>query len=85
MGTRNIIMYSTTWCPDCTRAELVLKENDISFEKIDIEKTAGAAETVMQLAGGKRVVPTLVITSESGQEKVLVNPRPQQLIESCNL
>lgn len=82
METRNILMYSTTWCPDCTRAEWVLKENGISFEKIDIEKTAGAAEIVMQLAGGKRIVPTLVITNESGQKKILVNPRPQQLLES---
>ncbi|NTV47219.1 MAG: glutaredoxin family protein [Chlorobiales bacterium] len=79
---RKIVMYSTSWCPDCTRAEWVLKENGIPFEKVDIEKTAGAAETVMQLAGGKRVVPTLVVTDESGQEKVLVNPRPQKLIEA---
>jgi len=78
---KKIIMYSTSWCPDCRRAEWILNERHISFEKIDIEKVDGAAEIVMRHANGKRSVPTLLVERENGETKVLVNPRPQQLID----
>lgn len=45
---RRIIMYSTSWCPDCRRAESVLSEQNIAYEKIDIEQVEGAAEIVMK-------------------------------------
>jgi mycoredoxin len=79
--TKKIVMYSTTWCPDCHRTERILNEQQISFEKIDIEKVDGAAEIVMNYANGKRSVPTLVLQKENGQTTVLVNPRPQQLLD----
>jgi len=78
---KKIVMYSTTWCPDCRRAEWILNERQIPFEKIDIEKVEGAAEIVMRHANGKRSVPTLLVEQENGETKVLVNPRPQQLID----
>jgi mycoredoxin len=81
---KKILMYSTTWCPDCHRTEKVLREHNAAFEKIDIEATSGAAEIVMGLANGKRVVPTLIMESEAGEKKVLINPRPQQLIDALN-
>ncbi len=78
---RRIIMYSTSWCPDCRRAESVLSEQNIAFEKVDIEQVEGAADLVMKYADGKRVVPTLVV-QENGSERVLINPRPLQLLEA---
>jgi mycoredoxin len=78
---RRIIMYSTSWCPDCRRAESVLSEQNIAFEKVDIEQVEGAADLVMKYANGKRVVPTLVV-QENGSERVLINPRPLQLLEA---
>ncbi|MBI3580582.1 MAG: glutaredoxin family protein [Nitrospinae bacterium] len=50
--------YTTTWCPDCRYAKLVLDEKGIPYEEIDIEETPGALEIVVA-AKGKRVVPTL--------------------------
>ncbi len=81
---RRIIMYSTSWCPDCRRAESVLSEQNIAYEKVDIEQVAGAAEMVMKYANGKRVVPTLVV-QENGAERVLINPRPLQLLEALGV
>ncbi|MBC8043055.1 MAG: glutaredoxin family protein [Rhizobacter sp.] len=79
MNTKKILMYSTTWCPDCHRAEAFFKHYGVGFEKVDIEQSEGAAEIVMNLANGKRSVPTLVITDEAGGEQVLVNPRLPEL------
>lgn len=78
-------MYSTSWCPDCHRAERILKERNVAFEKIDIEKNEGAAEIVMRYANGKRSVPTLILENENGEIKTLVNPRPQQLLDALAL
>ncbi|MFN3393457.1 MAG: glutaredoxin family protein [Candidatus Thermochlorobacter sp.] len=82
--TRRVVMYSTSWCPDCRRAERVLSEQNIAFEKVDIEHVEGAAEIVMKHAGGKRVVPTLVV-EENGSETVLVNPRPLELLSALGV
>ncbi|MFN3386813.1 MAG: glutaredoxin family protein [Candidatus Thermochlorobacter sp.] len=82
--TRRVVMYSTSWCPDCRRAERVLSEQNIAFEKVDIEHVEGAAEIVMTHAGGKRVVPTLVV-EENGSETVLVNPRPLELLSALGV
>ncbi len=82
---KKIIMYSTSWCPDCHRTERILNEQRVAFEKIDIEKVEGAAEIVMHHANGKRSVPTLLLEHESGETKVLVNPRPQQLLDALSL
>lgn len=57
----HIKMYTTSWCGDCRMAKMYLTEKGISYEEIDIEKTPGAAEIVMQVNEGKRKVPTLDI------------------------
>src|SRR4051812_41738738 len=72
-----VIMYSTTWCPDCHRAKLFLRQWGIAFSEVNIEQTAGAAEQVMAWANGKRVVPTILVG-----DRVLVNPRMRDLAEA---
>ena len=60
-----IKMYTTSWCGDCRMTKMFLAEKGISYEEIDIEKTPGAAEIVMQANDGKRKVPTLDIDGSS--------------------
>jgi mycoredoxin len=82
---KKILMYSTSWCGDCHRAENFFNRKNIAYDKVDIEQVSGAAEIVMACAGGKRSVPTLVITDESGNEQVLVNPRIPMLAEALGV
>jgi mycoredoxin len=56
-----IKMYTTSWCGDCRMAKMFLAEREIAYEEIDIERTPGAEEIVMQANNGKRKVPTLEI------------------------
>jgi len=60
MGKR-IVIYTTTWCPDCRAAKKYLASKNLSYEEIDIEENPEAAETVKKLNDGMRKVPTLVI------------------------
>jgi glutaredoxin len=58
---KKIVMYTTSWCPDCTRAKRFLAERKIPFEEIDIDRVPGAAGIVMAVNDGMRKVPTLDI------------------------
>ena len=54
-------LYGADWCPDCRRAKRFLQDNQINFEFIDVEKTNGASEYVMEVNKGKRIIPTILI------------------------
>jgi len=56
----NIIVYGTTWCPDCVRAKSVLKKNGIEYQWIDIGKDAEGRIFVEKVNNGMRVVPTIL-------------------------
>ncbi|HEX8491870.1 MAG TPA: glutaredoxin family protein [Pyrinomonadaceae bacterium] len=57
----NIKMYTTRTCGDCRHAKRFLKEQGVTYEEVNIEEVAGAAEYVMQLNDGKRKVPTFEV------------------------
>lgn len=57
----HIVIYTTTWCPDCRRAKRYLDQRGLKYLEIDIEKVPGAAEQVEQWSGGFRTVPTFNI------------------------
>ncbi|MBV9592772.1 MAG: mycoredoxin [Actinobacteria bacterium] len=65
-----VTMYTTTWCGYCRRLKDGLKRAGIEFSEVDIERDAGAAQTVMSVNGGNQTVPTLVFTDGSA----LTNP-----------
>ena len=59
--SKEIIVYTTAWCPDCKAAKRFLKMKGLEFKEVDIEKNPDAAETVMGLNKGMKIVPTLDI------------------------
>jgi glutaredoxin len=58
MEASAIIIYGTTWCPDCRRAKQFLKERGVNFQEINIEHDLDAEELVIQVNQGRRKVPT---------------------------
>ena len=57
---RKLVVYSSTWCPDCVQAKRFLDEHDVEYEVIEIDKTPGAAEE-LETRTGKRGIPYFVI------------------------
>jgi glutaredoxin len=53
-----VIMYTTSWCSDCSVAKRYLDQLGVDYEEVDIEDTPGAAELIEQWSGGYRTVPT---------------------------
>ena len=59
IGSGQLTVYSSAWCPDCRRAKRVLEEAQADFEEVDIDQDAQAESVVLERSGGRRVVPTL--------------------------
>lgn len=56
-----VIVYSTTWCPDCRRAKSFLRERGIEFREVNIEDDESAEALVLHANNGRRRVPTLQV------------------------
>jgi len=76
-----IVVYGTTWCPDCKRSKQFLGEQRIQYDWVDIEKDADAMAYVEQINEGKRSVPTIVFPDGS----TLVEPSNAELAEKLGL
>ncbi len=74
---KKIIMYGTTWCPDCTRAKSFFAARGIEYDWINIDEDRGAAELVIHLNSGKRIVPTIIFPDGS----ILAEPSNADLRE----
>ena len=53
-------VYTAGWCRDCREAKRFLDKHGIPYSEVDIERTPGAADLVLQNVG-KRAIPQFVI------------------------
>lgn len=58
-----LTLYTAAWCRDCREAKRFLEKHKIPYQEIDIERTPGAADEVIQHVG-KRAIPQFVIDGE---------------------
>ncbi|MFC5331933.1 mycoredoxin Mrx1 [Mycobacterium branderi] len=68
--TAALTMYTTPWCGYCHRLKTMLKAAGISYDEVNIEQDAAAAEFVSSVNGGNRTVPTVKFADGS----TLTNP-----------
>ena len=74
--TTSVTMYTTQdWCGYCHRLKTVLKSAGISYDEVDIEQDAAAADFVGSVNGGNHVVPTLKFADGS----TLTNPAANEI------
>ena len=76
-----IIMYSTSWCPDCHRAKYLLDEYGVAYINIDIDEDKEGLAFVKQVNNGNRVVPTIVFPDKT----ILVEPSNARLAEKAGI
>lgn len=74
---KNIVMYTTSWCPDCWRAKQVMTAMKVPYEEINITEDDEAVELVMTLNNGHRSVPTIVFPDGS----ILTEPSTSALAQ----
>jgi glutaredoxin len=59
----NVVMFSTSWCPVCTRARAFLNANGIPFEERDIDRNPAARDELKRRTG-KASIPLLVVDGQ---------------------
>lgn len=74
-NNKEIVIYSTKWCPDCKRAKQFFGEHRISYINVDIEENIAGMAFVEKVNQGKRVIPTIVFPDGS----LLVEPSNAEL------
>ena len=57
-------VYTTSYCPYCTRAKSLLKSKGVEFKEIDVTHDSAARERMVELAGGRRTVPEIFINGK---------------------
>lgn len=72
---KQIVMYITEYCPDCTRARKFFEANSIPHLRVGLEGNSQAVEFVMGVNKGYRSVPTIIFPDGS----ILVEPNLDEL------
>ena len=55
-----VTIYTTGWCPYCSRAKSLLSRKGVSFDEIDVD-SAPEKRAEMQTRSGRRTVPQIFI------------------------
>jgi len=54
-------LYTTPWCPYCTRARTLLRRKGVAFVDIDIDEEPSRRAEMIRRAGGRTSVPQIFI------------------------
>ena len=60
MNAPAVVIYTTGWCPYCSRAKQLLERKGVAFAEIDVE-SAPEKRAEMQARSGRRTVPQIFI------------------------
>lgn len=59
-----IEVYTTAYCPYCTRAKSLLTRKGVAFEEIDVGGDWDLRRQMIERAGGRRTVPEIFINGK---------------------
>lgn len=76
-----LIVYSTSWCPDCHRSKRLLDKHAVEYVEVDIDDHPEAVPIVLHVNDGKRKVPTIVFPDGS----TLSEPSDRTLAEKVGI
>jgi glutaredoxin 3 len=57
-------IYTTMWCPYCSRAKALLERKGVAFTEFDVDEEPARRREMMQRAGGRTSVPQIFINGE---------------------
>jgi len=76
-----ITLYGAQWCPDCRRSKAFLRDQRIAYTYVDLEAKPEEIATVLELNGGKQIIPTIVFADGSH----IAEPSNEELAEKLGL
>jgi len=61
MSKSRVVVYGTSYCGYCRRAEALLEREGIAFEAVDVTDDPQARAELVERADGRRTVPVIFI------------------------
>ncbi|WP_443024268.1 glutaredoxin 3 [Sneathiella sp.] len=61
---KNIEIYTTMFCPFCSRAKKLLKQKGVAYKEIDVTVSGDLRQEMTKRAGGSYTVPQVFIDGE---------------------
>jgi len=61
VSVAKVELYTTNYCPFCTRAKGLLKRKGVAFTEIDVTDDDALRAKMVELSGGRRTVPEIFI------------------------
>ena len=62
---KDVVLYSTDYCPYCRQAERFLTDKGVPFKSVDVTNDDAMREKLVELSGGRRTVPQIFIGGEA--------------------
>ncbi|MGH7949865.1 MAG: glutaredoxin 3 [Candidatus Binataceae bacterium] len=56
-----IQIYTTSYCPFCVRAKMLLNSKGVEFEEINVSNDPELRAKLIEMSGGRRTVPEIFI------------------------
>lgn len=81
MTEPEITVYGAHSCPACRNSKMFLGEHQIPYRWVNIDDDVEAERLVMEMNGGKRIIPTIVF----GDGSILVQPSASELAAKLEL
>jgi glutaredoxin 3 len=74
-------LYTTTFCPYCSRARALLKRKGVAYTEIDIIEEPARRDEMIQRAAGRTSVPQIFIDGEhiGGSDELVALDRAGEL------
>jgi glutaredoxin 3 len=60
----NVDIYTTPYCPFCTRAKKLLANKKVEFNEIDLSENPDKFEKMLSKSNGARTVPQIFVNGE---------------------
>ncbi|MEI8295989.1 MAG: glutaredoxin 3 [Alphaproteobacteria bacterium] len=61
----HIRIYTTTYCPYCVRAKLLLDKKGLTYQEIDVTNDPKLRQELVQMSGGRMTVPQIFFDERS--------------------
>jgi glutaredoxin 3 len=81
MAMAEVELYTTPFCPYCTRARALLSRKGVAFTDIDITEEPSRRAEMIRRAGGRTSVPQIFIAGEhiGGSDELVALDRAGEL------
>ena len=77
-GSNNVVVFGAEWCGDCRQAKAWLRDNQVPFDDLDVDRDAAARDRAVELAKGRTNIPVVVLPDGS----VLIEPTDAELADA---